>query len=705
MTVKEWLGEEYKLGHDIWDKKYRYKHESLTNWFVRVSGGNEEIKNLIIQKKFIFGGRTLASRGTGSGQSLSNCYSSGYAPDSVEGMLELNKNLALTYKASGGQGLSLSKIRPKGSKVGNGNFESDGIVPFMEIFNQTTASISQGGSRKGALMMSLDIWHPEIKTFISVKDGTGKITKANLSVEIDNEFMNLVKNKVTSHTYLSFGKERTINPCELYNEIMKRAWSSAEPGVIFTDRFRNYNIMQYHEEYEIITSNPCGEQSLPKDGACNLGSMNLAEYVVNPYTAEADFDFDSFEKDVALCISALDEVVDEGMDLHALQGQRDMAFNYRNVGLGVMGVATMMMKLGIVYGDMSSKQLVKDIFQKMLESAVKQSAILAKDKGTFPKYTPNVANADIFKNISSETMELVHQYGLRNCSVLSVAPTGSLGTMLDISTGMEPYYSLSYNRKTESLHGEKDVYYKVEVESAKLAREAFGEDVCVSSMNIDWRDRVDMQGIMQEYVDTAISSTVNVCEDITLEELRDLYLYAWKQGVKGITIYREGSFEAVLSTKEKVVNQNEIPKDIVYYPRTLVHGCGKLKLMVGYSPSQKKVVEVYGIPNSKGGCTINITAQLVYISHILRTSSNLEEIESAIMGLPACVSYATQKAKGKELTKGKSCSSGILNIIKEFKQDVVGTKVISNPCPECGEQLIMESGCNTCMSCGYSKCS
>lgn len=259
MTVVEWLGKDNKLGHDIWEKKYRYNNETFEQWLDRVSGGDQDLRDRIEQRKFLFGGRTLASRGTENGQSFSNCYSSGYAEDSVEGMLELNKNLALTYKAGGGQGVSLSKVRPKGAPVKGGVFVSDGIVPFMEIFNQTTASISQGGGRKGALMMSLSVWHPEIETFISIKDGTGKITKANLSVEIDDEFMTLVEKEVKEFTYKAFGQSYTVNPTEIYNKIMKRAWSSAEPGVIFTDRFRNYNLMEYDSEYEIVTSNPCGK--------------------------------------------------------------------------------------------------------------------------------------------------------------------------------------------------------------------------------------------------------------------------------------------------------------------------------------------------------------------------------------------------------------------------------------------------------------
>lgn len=264
MTIEQWLGENNKLGIDIFNKKYRFKNETFDEWTKRVSGNDEEVEKLIKDRKFLFGGRTLASRGTGNGLSFSNCYSSGYAPDSVKGIMELNTNLALTYQSSGGQGLSLSKIRPKGAPVRNGLFKSDGIVPFMELFNQTTESISQGGSRKGALMMSLSIWHPEIETFISIKDGTGKITKANLSVEIDDEFMKLVEKNVQEYEYTIFGMDCKINPTELYNKIMKRAWSSAEPGVIFTNKFRLRNLMEFDGEYKIVTSNPCGRHNCLK---------------------------------------------------------------------------------------------------------------------------------------------------------------------------------------------------------------------------------------------------------------------------------------------------------------------------------------------------------------------------------------------------------------------------------------------------------
>lgn len=253
----KWLNEN-ELSYTIWNNKYRYNNESFNTWLNRVSHGNKKIKQLIFDKKFIFGGRTLANRGTNRG-SFSNCYSSGYCPDDLKSIMQLASNLALTYKEQGGQGLSLSKIRPKGTPIKNG-YESDGIVPFMEIFNRVTESISQGGSRKGALLMSLDAWHKEIETFITIKKDKTKIQKANLSVEINNAFMekaiNTKEDVFIKRTYENHKISYSTNPSKIYELICKSALESAEPGIIFTNRFRNYNLMEFVDDYQIETCNP-----------------------------------------------------------------------------------------------------------------------------------------------------------------------------------------------------------------------------------------------------------------------------------------------------------------------------------------------------------------------------------------------------------------------------------------------------------------
>ena len=259
MTEREWLNDN-KLSLDIWSNKYRFEDETFEAWLDRVSGGNNNIKRLIREKKFLFGGRTLANRGVPNSGSFSNCYSIGYVPDSLDGIMDVAHKIAMTFKAQGGQGLSLSKIRPKGSLIA-GQYPSDGIVPFMNIFNTVTESVSQGGSRKGALMMSIDAWHPEAETFIKIKEDLNKINKANLSVEVDDAFMNSLEYgtcRFQEETDYNGIEDRCINPGKVFHAICESAWRSAEPGVLFVDRLRNYNLMEFVDDYQIETTNPCG---------------------------------------------------------------------------------------------------------------------------------------------------------------------------------------------------------------------------------------------------------------------------------------------------------------------------------------------------------------------------------------------------------------------------------------------------------------
>lgn len=232
-----------------------------------MSGGDKEVRELILEKKFLFGGRTLANRGTGKKSSLSNCYSSGYVEDSYDDILDVGKRIGITFKAQGGQGLSLSKLRPKGCGINHGQFQSDGIIPFMKIFNQITESTSQGGSRKGALLMSLDIWHKEAEQFITIKSDDTSISKANLSLEIDDDFIECVRRyydsgevitKHISKEYEGNKVEYDVAPIKLYKLMMKQAYEWAEPGCIFTNRFRHYNLMEFHPVYKVETGNPCG---------------------------------------------------------------------------------------------------------------------------------------------------------------------------------------------------------------------------------------------------------------------------------------------------------------------------------------------------------------------------------------------------------------------------------------------------------------
>lgn len=265
MTVEEWLGNDNTLGIDIWNRKYRYKEETFDEWLDRVSGKNEDIKKLIKEKKFLFGGRTLANRGLNQGTN-SNCYSRGFVEDSLDDILLTNTQIAKTFKAQGGQGVSLSHIRPKGTPIGD-NYNSDGILPFLEMFNTTTGAISQGNARRGALMVSLDVWHKDILDFVTVKSDNDKINNCNLSVEIDDDFMTYVQKYylegiketvLVKRNYSGHIVEYEVCPIDIYKKICEYAKNHAEPGILYVNRLRNYNMMELVPEYKIETTNPCG---------------------------------------------------------------------------------------------------------------------------------------------------------------------------------------------------------------------------------------------------------------------------------------------------------------------------------------------------------------------------------------------------------------------------------------------------------------
>ena len=729
MTVEEWL-DDNQLSIDIWTKKYRYGEETLDEWFDRVSGGNEHIKELIKEKKFLFGGRTLSNRRTEKEGSLSNCYSHGFVEDSLDDIMDTAKNIAMTFKAQGGQGISLSHIRPKGSLI-HGQFKSDGIIPFMEIFNTVTESISQGGSRKGALLMSIDIWHPEASSFITIKSDLSKINKANLSLEIDDEFMLAVQNGLTSvertFTYEGGEFKYEVNPTALFNLICENALKYAEPGVLFTDRLRNYNIMQYVPEYQIETTNPCGEQPLPKHGACNLCSINISEYVLDAFTEQSRIDYDALNRDIPYIVEAMDDVLEENLSKHALEEQTQMAYDYRNIGIGIMGLADTFIKLGVKYGDENSLIVARNLMRFIFRRAVTSSISLAKARGNFPKYDSRVWDSDImvhaFNDEELESFKKIDK--LRNCSLISIAPTGSIGTMLNVSTGVEPFFMLSYKRRTESLNGESS-YYDVEVPIVSQYKELTGNkdlpDFFVTSADIHWLDRVKMQGTLQEYCDTAISSTVNLPKGTTLETIQGVYIQAWRNGCKGITVYVDGSRDAILSAKE------EKPKEIVgrkapKRPKELEADLHLVKIkgeqfIVLVGLFNGKPYETFAfrpnfkinIPNHKGIITkkskmhYNFKSDILEIKELELAHDSVEEkaatlYSSMLLRHGVDIKYIIKTAKKVNDNIG-SFTAALCRVLSKYIPD----EVTGEKCPDCGGDIINEGGCQHCSQCSWSRC-
>ncbi|MEE8885014.1 MAG: adenosylcobalamin-dependent ribonucleoside-diphosphate reductase [Eubacteriales bacterium] len=769
--------DENALMNTIWERKYRYNGESYDEWLDRVSGKNPKVRELIKDHKALFGGRTLANRNTGKKATYSNCYSLGFIGDSLDEIMQANTDIARTFKAQGGQGLSLSHIRPKGSPIQNGQFYSDGILPFMKIFNQTTASISQGGARKGALIMTLNAKHKEVDTFIHCKANDDQITKANLSLELDDDFMRAAEEGKALEVKDKWG-DYTIEPREILRSAAENAWDWGEPGCIFTNRFRNYNIMEKDPAYQIESCNPCGEQPLPAGGACNLASINLSAYVVNPFEKDAYLNMskeDGVLAAVDTMVEALDEVLDENLANHPLEKQREMARDYRNVGLGIMGMGDMLIMLGLTYGSKASLKFMDDTMNQIYRQAVLTSNRLAKEKGKFPKYTEAVWDSEIMRShFSDEEISELKKDGIRNCSLLSIAPSGSIATMLNISTGSEPNFAFHYMRKTESLNGDVPTYYKVYTGIAEKYMKHIGAgkkenvknpelpDCFVAAGDIPWKQRVDMQAVLQKHVDTGISSTVNLPENATVEDVMNLFIYAWKKGCKGITVFRDNCRRIGILTKDEPKKQSsgneaadkkgaeapadaagdrkaegaaaDVPKgpkrgeilppddSCIGLKRTITTGCGTLHIEAFFRPEDGSLYETYFSKGSTGGCNSFMTGLSRMVSLAARGGVPFEKIIDQLQSTIPCVSYVSRHVTKGDTSRGTCCPSAIAFALTDMHNQIIRMLKFSpdiadeanvetedsgtrRACPDCGnEDLVYTNGCIICPKCGWSRC-
>lgn len=746
MTVQEWLGTENQLGQDIWERKYRYENETFDEWINRVSGGNSEIANLIKEKKFLFGGRILANRGLenkGRKISLSNCYVIEPPEDNIESIFDCAKKLARTYSYGGGCGVDISKLSPRGAKVNNAAKETTGSVSFMDLYSMVTGLIGQAG-RRGALMLSLSCEHPDLEEFIGIKSDLDRVTKANISIRITDKFMAAVKNKTPftlSFTRLETGETITkeIDAYEMFHKMCEMNWDYAEPGMLFWDRINNWNLLSCDDEFEYAGTNPCAEEPLPAGGSCLLGSINLAEFA-----CDTGFDFESFKQCVKSSVIALNEVLDEGLPLHPLKEQRESVYDWRQIGLGIFGLADLLIKLGIKYGSPEAIDLCDMIGHTMADMAIKTSAVLAKEYGVYPKYKPEAVEQSAFysKNALGETKELVESFGLRNSQLLTIAPTGSLSTMLGVSGGIEPIFANYYTRKTESLKGH-DEYYKVYTPIVKGYMDKHGlkddselPDYFVTAQTLDYKNRIYMQSIWQSHIDASISSTVNVPNDFTVEQVEGLYMTAWDAGLKGVTIFRDGCKRAgILTIKENVEDIVEKPHRLergmiikaddncIGKKRTLRTGCGTLHCEAFFDPDNGQLLETYFSKGSSGGCNNFMIGLSRMISLAARGGIDVYSIVDQLKSSGTCPSYAVRTATKHDTSKGSSCPVAIGNAllemyeemmdevgfsdIEEKELEVITPKIVpvsKAKCPQCGGELVFEGGCNTCKNCGWSKC-
>lgn len=850
LRIEEWLGSDNTLGIDIWERKYRADNESFDAWLHRVSAGNEDIQRLILAKKFLFAGRILASRGLNVADkktTYSNCYVITPPEDNLESIFECASKLARTYSYGGGCGTDISKLSPRGSKVRNAAKESSGAVSFMDLYSLVTGLIAQNG-RRGALMLSMDCRHPDIEEFIDVKKDLDKITKANISVRVSDDFMDAVV--ADSDWELSFTRDetgevisKTVKARELLTKLAYNNWDTGEPGILYWDRIKSWNLLSDFDNFEYAGVNPCltgdtlisttdgeiqikdlvgktpyvycmgsdnavsirqaskvwmtrknaqlvevvtargsirctpdhlihtgkrgwieacnlikgdkvtglgrqnrdleakhtvkevrwldvredvydmtvpdvhnfvanrmvvhncGEEPLPAGGSCLLGSINLSEYV----TSECSFDFDSLSKDVVTIVTAMNDVLDEGLALHPLQEQRDSVRDWRQIGIGVMGIADMLIRMGIRYGNDDSCLLCEKIANTILNCALLGSANLAAKNGkTFPMYDYGKIQSSMFYqyNIWTDVNEAIARHGLYNSQLLTIAPTGTLSTMLGISGGIEPIFANYYIRKTESLHG-SEKYYKVYTPIVQRYMEEHGitndkdlPDYFVTATDLCYSDRISMQSVWQDNIDASISSTVNLPHDATPEDVFNIYVEAWKAGLKGITVFRDGCRrQGVLTTESNETesdsdaskNAAEEPKPIsvqsagdtiprgfviesgdqlVGKKRKLVTGCGSLHVVAFFDPITGDLMETYLSKGSTGGCQNYMIGLSRMISLSARAGCSIEHIIDQLDSCGVCPSYANRRAIKHDTSPGSCCPMAVGNALMEMWEEM-----------------------------------
>lgn len=769
MFVEEWLGKENQLGIDIWKKKYQRNGESFEDWLERVSGGDADVAELIADKKFLFGGRILSNRGIDDEKvTYSNCYVITPPEDNIESIYDTAKKLARTYSYGGGCGIDISKLAPCGAKVNNQAKSTSGAVSFMDTFSQVTEQIGQNG-RRGALMISIDCTHPDLEKFITVKSDLNKVTSANISVRVTDRFMVAVKNDEDWELYYKrdeTGEEikKTVKARDIFNLLCRNNWDYAEPGILYWDRISNWNLISNDETFEYAGVNPCAEEPLPAGGSCLLGAINLAAFADN-----GKFDWDDFNRTVNIAVRTLNDVLDEGLERHPLAEQRKTVRDWRQIGLGIMGLADMLIKLGIEYGSPDSITLCDSIGYSMARNAIVASAKVAKDIGCYynwdiDKVTTSPFFTEHIKADDNEAKLLIHMNGLRNSQLLTIAPTGSISTMIGVSGGIEPIFANYYERTTKSLHGHDEVYkvytpiVKEYMDDNGIKDELGLPSYFVTSATIPIKRRIDMQSVWQKHIDASISSTVNLPNEATVDDVKDLYMYAWEKHLKGITVYRAGCKRAGILNAEPKKDDEAKPEntstilprgsiiepsnDLIGKKRKIQTGCGSLHVLAFFDPIDGNLQEVYFNKGSTGGCANFMTGLSRMVSLLCRAGVDIMTIKDQLDSTGVCPSYATRKATHHDTSKGSCCPMAIGNALVEMynemqselddkEDDTLSSKLnatfkeleeasakttksmneiasalrnIGQTCPECGEPLVFEGGCCTCKSCGYTKC-
>ena len=554
------------LAEELDAMKYRQEGESFDDKINRLARSMSddanhqwELEDILGNMRFLPAGRVQASMGANRVVTSFNCFVSGTIEDNMNDIMAKAGEAAETMRRGGGIGYDFSRIRPKGDKIKSLQSQASGPVSFMGIFDAVCQTIASSGHRRGAQMGVLRVDHPDVFDFIRAKRNSDKLTGFNISVAITDKFMEALLNDDDDSFELVFEGQiyKTISARELWDEIMDSTWDWAEPGVLFIDRITEMNNLHYCEEIE--ATNPCGEQPLPAYGACLLGSFNLTQYIPEMYEENREFNFDKFKKDIVHIVRAMDNVIDR--TIYPLKAQSDEAKNKRRMGLGVTALANAGEMLGYQYGDEGFMKWAEKVFACLRDHTYKASALLAKEKGAFPLYREEYLKSNFIRTLPSSIKKLIREHGIRNSHLTSIAPTGTISLVADnISSGIEPVFSYSYDRTIQTFDGPK-----IEtVEDYAYARGIKGRD----ANTITVQEHLAVLLLAQHYIDSACSKTCNVGDEVDYESFKQVYVDAWKGGAKGCTTFRLSGkrFGILNTTSEKTVEtekKNESTTEIV----------------------------------------------------------------------------------------------------------------------------------------------
>ncbi|MEO0070393.1 MAG: vitamin B12-dependent ribonucleotide reductase [candidate division WOR-3 bacterium] len=660
----------------------------------------EEFYQLLISLRFLPNSPTLMNAGTELGQ-LSACFVLPVG-DSMEEIFDAVKYAALIHKSGGGTGFGFSRLRPKGDVVGSTKGVSSGPLSFMSVFDAATEAVKQGGRRRGANMGLLRIDHPDILEFITCKDDITRFTNFNISVGLTEEFIQAVLEDREFSLINPRNRQavKSLKAREVFDLIVHQAWKNGEPGIVFLDRINAANPTPAIGEIE--ATNPCGEQPLLPYESCNLGSINLARMV-----NEGRVDFELLQDTVKKAIHFLDNVVDANK--YPLPIIAEKTRGNRKIGLGVMGWADMLVQLGIPYNSPEALRLAEEVMGFIFEEGKKASMALAQLKGVFPNFEQSI----YYPNLP-----------LRNATITTIAPTGSLSIIAGSSSGIEPYFALAFERNIMDGTRLKEVnpYLRRELEKRGLWRTSLEEELLakgklkdipdipeelkllfVTALELTPEEHIRMQAAFQRYVNNAVSKTVNFASSATEEDVRKVFLLAYELGCKGVTVYRDGSRTGqVLSIKsaEAVVKPKGRPEVLQGVTRKITTGCGNLYVTINRD-ELGRVFEVFTNIGKAGVCA-QVQAQAIgrLVSLALRSGVVPKEIIKQLKGLN-CQSPAW--TKNEKIT---SCADAIAKALEQELGEVIDTeKGLEGACPDCGGRLEFQEGCLVCVACGFSKCS